>query len=50
MGNKINDPIVRLMGLRYKSHPWFGYWDGCAERGYRIHRDGTNGHGEVRVG
>lgn len=52
MGNKINDPIVRLMGLRYKSHPvaWFGYWDGCAERGYRIHRDGTDGHGEVRVG
>mgnify|MGYP002579085300 CR=1 FL=1 len=24
MGNKINDPIVRLMGLRYKSHPWHG--------------------------
>ena len=22
MGNKINDPIARLMGLRYKSHPW----------------------------
>ena len=20
MGNKINDPIARLMGLRYKSH------------------------------
>ena len=24
MGKKINDPIVRLMGLRYKSHPWHG--------------------------
>ena len=24
MGNKINDPIVRFMGLRYKSHPWHG--------------------------
>ena len=24
MGNKINDPIVSLMGLRYKSHPWHG--------------------------
>ena len=24
MGNKINDPIVRLMGHRYKSHPWHG--------------------------
>ena len=24
MGNKINDPIVGLMGLRYKSHPWHG--------------------------
>ena len=24
MGNKINDPIVRLMGLRYESHPWHG--------------------------
>ena len=24
MGNKINDPIARLMGLRYKSHPWHG--------------------------
>lgn len=22
--NKINDPIARLMGLRYKSHPWHG--------------------------
>ncbi len=24
MRNKINDPIARLMGLRYKSHPWHG--------------------------
>ena len=24
MGNKINDPIARLMGLRYKSHTWHG--------------------------
>ena len=24
MGNKINDPIARLMGLRYKAHPWHG--------------------------
>ncbi len=24
MGNKINDPIARLLGLRYKSHPWHG--------------------------
>lgn len=24
MGNTINDPIARLMGLRYKSHPWHG--------------------------
>lgn len=24
MNNKINDPIARLMGLRYKSHPWHG--------------------------
>lgn len=24
MSNKINDPIARLMGLRYKSHPWHG--------------------------
>ncbi|MGM0408043.1 MAG: inorganic pyrophosphatase, partial [Bacteroidota bacterium] len=25
MGNKIMDPIVgKLMGLRYKSHPWHG--------------------------
>lgn len=24
MGNKVNDPIARLMGLRYKSHPWHG--------------------------
>ncbi|MCF8302341.1 MAG: inorganic pyrophosphatase [Bacteroidales bacterium] len=24
MGNKIMDPIGRLMGLRYKSHPWHG--------------------------
>lgn len=24
MGNKINDPIARIMGLRYKSHPWHG--------------------------
>ncbi|MDR1756335.1 MAG: inorganic pyrophosphatase [Culturomica sp.] len=24
MGNKINDPIARLMGFRYKSHPWHG--------------------------
>jgi len=24
MGNKLNDPIGRLMGLRYKSHPWHG--------------------------
>lgn len=22
--NKINDPIARLLGLRYKSHPWHG--------------------------
>ena len=22
--NKFNDPIARLMGLRYKSHPWHG--------------------------
>ena len=28
MGNKINDPIVRLMGLRYKSHPWHGLYIG----------------------
>jgi inorganic pyrophosphatase len=24
MGNKLMDPIGRLMGLRYKSHPWHG--------------------------
>ena len=24
MGNKIMDPIGKLMGLRYKSHPWHG--------------------------
>ncbi|MBT7994394.1 MAG: inorganic pyrophosphatase, partial [Bacteroidetes bacterium] len=24
MKNKIMDPIGRLMGLRYKSHPWHG--------------------------
>ena len=24
MGNKLNDPILTLMGLRYKSHPWHG--------------------------
>lgn len=24
MGSKIMDPIGRLMGLRYKSHPWHG--------------------------
>lgn len=24
MGNKLNEPIARLMGLRYKSHPWHG--------------------------
>lgn len=29
MGNKINDPIARLMGLRYKSHPWHGIEVGC---------------------
>lgn len=24
MANKINDPIAKLMGLRYNSHPWHG--------------------------
>lgn len=24
MASKLNDPIARLMGLRYKSHPWHG--------------------------
>ena len=24
MPNKILDPIGKLMGLRYKSHPWHG--------------------------
>ena len=24
MSNKLNDPIARLLGLRYKSHPWHG--------------------------
>lgn len=24
MANKLMDPIGRLMGLRYKSHPWHG--------------------------
>jgi inorganic pyrophosphatase len=24
MGNRLMDPIGRLMGLRYKSHPWHG--------------------------
>ncbi len=24
MSNKLMDPIGRLMGLRYKSHPWHG--------------------------
>ena len=24
MANRIMDPIGRLMGLRYKSHPWHG--------------------------
>lgn len=24
MANKLNDPIARLLGLRYKSHPWHG--------------------------
>ena len=24
MADKLSDPIGRLMGLRYKSHPWHG--------------------------
>jgi inorganic pyrophosphatase len=24
MTDKLSDPIGRLMGLRYKSHPWHG--------------------------
>ena len=24
MANKLMDPIGKLMGLRYKSHPWHG--------------------------
>jgi len=24
MYDKLMDPILRLMGLRYKSHPWHG--------------------------
>jgi len=24
IGGKLMDPIGRLMGLRYKSHPWHG--------------------------
>ena len=37
MGNKINDPIARLMGLRYKSHPWHGVslGDNVPEEVYR---------------
>lgn len=28
MADKISDPIGRLMGLRYKSHPWHGVYIG----------------------
>lgn len=28
MVEKLSDPIVRLMGLRYKSHPWHGIYIG----------------------
>jgi inorganic pyrophosphatase len=29
MADKLSDPIGRLMGLRYKSHPWHGVQIGC---------------------
>lgn len=28
MGDRLSDPIGRLMGLRYKSHPWHGIFIG----------------------
>jgi inorganic pyrophosphatase len=28
MGDRLSDPIGRLMGLRYKSHPWHGVYIG----------------------
>ena len=28
MVDRISDPIGRLMGLRYKSHPWHGVYIG----------------------
>ena len=28
MADKFSDPIGRLMGLRYKSHPWHGIYIG----------------------
>ncbi len=28
MADKFSDPIGRLMGLRYKSHPWHGVYIG----------------------
>ncbi|MFW6277665.1 MAG: inorganic pyrophosphatase, partial [Prolixibacteraceae bacterium] len=28
MTDKLSDPIGRLMGLRYKSHPWHGVFIG----------------------
>ena len=28
MGDRLSDPIGRLMGLRYKSHPWHGVFIG----------------------
>ncbi len=37
MGNKINDPIARLMGLRYKSHPWHGLEVGDDARKWLLH-------------
>lgn len=38
MGNKINDPIARLMGLRYKSHPWHGI-EGQPRKSEKIHKN-----------
>jgi inorganic pyrophosphatase len=28
MADRLSDPIGRLMGLRYKSHPWHGVFIG----------------------
>lgn len=48
MGNKINDPIARLMGLRYKSHPWHGLEVGDDAPKWLLHyRNGTYRYSKV---